>query len=311
MALNLNTALTLLGYLRSNPIVRVCHVAKTFNISEKEVINYISYLRELSVYEGYDRFEKCVDIELQDDDEDHLWISTRDTLGVEAPVRFTTAQFVAIIGGLKFLESQQHLVDREAVSVLIEKLDSTFVDLSPAISIDIDPVDAGTVATIKDAIEEDVCLEIEYGSVTDQSVSKRTIEPLILLHNENTVTVRAYCHLSEAIRSFRVDRILKVKKTTAPASTVVSADDGSAMESANLSVRLLLDEELLEDFAPQTILETREVGNKIEAHIRVSAFSWISSLVLTSAGAIKVLDPPQLREIVLEKAERWVQLNQR
>ena len=307
--MNLNTALSLLGYLRANEMVRVCQVARAFSISEKEVQKYIAYLGELSVFEGYDRFERCVDIDVQDDDPNHLWISTRDTLGINAPLRFTNAQAVAIMGGLKFLESQPHIADRDAVSALIEKLGSGFSDVDPGIQIDIEPANPETISILKSAITNDTCVSIEYGSITDQSVSSRLIEPLVLLVNENAVTVRAYCHESEAIRSFRVDRILRITGSDRPATTAKNPDDGSAMDSAQLSIKLLMDVELLEEFAPQTILDSQVLGDKVEAHIRVSAFSWIASLVLTSGGAIKVLEPPQLREIVLEKAERWAQLN--
>jgi proteasome accessory factor C len=257
--------------------------------------------------------ERFIEINIEDDDEDddtdHIWIATRDTLGIDTPLRFTNEQIVAIMGGLKFLESQPQLVDREAVSSLIEKLSAVFGDVESGIQIDIEAPDEEIVATLNHAIKLKQSVEIEYGSVTDNKVSTRIVEPSVILVNENAVTVRAYCHEAQDIRSFRVDRILKIKETGESATHLAAQDDGSDMPSAQLSVKLLMDLELLEDFAPQTILDSKIIGDQVEAHIRVSAFSWVSSVVLASAGAIKVLEPPQLREVVLEKAERWAQLN--
>ena len=260
--------------------------------------------------DGHERF---VDITIEDDDEDgdteHIWIATRDTLGINTLLRFTNEQIVAIMGGLKFLESQPQLVDRDAVSSLIEKLSAVFGSVDAGIQIDIEAPDEAVVTSLNRAIKDSQSVEIEYGSVTDNKISTRIVEPLVILVNENAVTVRAYCHEAQDIRSFRVDRILKIKETGNPATHLAVPDDGADMPSAQLSVRLLMDLELLEDFAPQTILDSTVIGNQVEAHIRVSAFSWVASVVLASAGAIKVLDPPQLREVVLEKAERWTQLN--
>ena len=310
MALNLNTALSLLGYLRENTYVPTSQVMEHFNLSQKQVKEYLTYLNELSYFEGSSKFEKYLDITVDDDEPGEEWIITRDTLGVNTPLRFTNAQVIAIMGGLKFLESHPEIVNREAISVLIEKLNNAFGTVDESIEIDIDPPNPIIMETLKAAIQSDTCVEIQYGLGTDQSVDTRIIEPIAFWVNENAVTVRAFCRESEGIRSFRVDRILSIAPTELSANSAIPDDGPGVMENAQLSVRLLLEPELLENFAPQTILETKEQGDKIEAHIRVSAFSWIASLVLSNGGQIKVLDPPQLREIVLEKAERWTQLNE-
>ena len=308
MAMNFETALDILAYCKKENYVPLCQIAHVFELKEKQVLEYITQLREISIMTHYEEF---IDIDVERDDPDHVWISTRNTLGVNQPLRFTTSEVVAIMGGLRFLESQPNVLRSEVVSSLIDKLSSVFGEVDPGIEIDVEQSDPTLVKAINQAIDQELCIEIEYGTKSDNSVSRRVIEPVLLILNEGNVTVRAYCHLAQDMRSFRVDRILKHRLTSEKSTHLKDVAVDNDMESAQLSVRLRMNPDFLEEFAPATILETKVSGERVEAHIRVSAFSWIASLVLASGGEIEVLEPPQLKEIVIEKAQKWKQLNAR
>lgn len=75
------------------------------------------------------------------------------------------------------------------------------------------------IAAIKQAIEENVCLEILYLKPNDEK-SKRIIRPLNIgekiFLDKTFLGVEAYCMERRENRTFRVDRILEMRRVDNP-----------------------------------------------------------------------------------------------
>ncbi|MCX6402468.1 MAG: WYL domain-containing protein, partial [Actinobacteria bacterium] len=151
------------------------------------------------------------------------------------------------------------------------------------------------------------CVEIKYGAAIDQKVTQRIIEPIALQANEGVVYVRAFCRSSEAMRTFRVDRILQASALDEPGNSQNSVSADFAISSPTLETRLRMLPEMLESFAPETVSNVTAVDNLIEATVSVTNGAWLASLVLASAGDIEVLSPQDLRDQVVQKAKKWLQ----
>ena len=67
--------------------------------------------------------------------------------------------------------------------------------------------DNGVAAAVSHAIREDRLLEIEYWTESRGAITKRTIEPHLLVNAQDAWYVVAYCRRAEAQRTFRLDRI--------------------------------------------------------------------------------------------------------
>lgn len=67
--------------------------------------------------------------------------------------------------------------------------------------------DTGVAAAVSHAIREDRLLEIEYWTESRGAITKRTIEPHLLVNAQDAWYVVAYCRRAEAQRTFRLDRI--------------------------------------------------------------------------------------------------------
>ena len=302
MAVQFETAVRMLAYLRANSPVELQTVAEVFNLKPTEVRRYCDLLNEARIGEFYG---ENADVEIQDD-EDGVWIETRDSLGLDKQIRFTPDESIAIIGGLKYLEAMPYLVEQKTVSELLLKLQATFATTESIIEIGTGEVDQNIVNILKDAIAGRTCVAITYGAAIDQKVSQRTIEPVALQANEGVVYVRAFCQSSEAMRTFRVDRILQAFAINEPGISQDTVNADFAISSPSIETRLRMLPEMLESFAPETVSGVTGVGTLIEATVKVTNGAWLTSLVLASAGDIEVLSPQELRNQVLEKANKWL-----
>jgi len=303
MAVQFETAVRMLAYLRANSPIELQTVADVFKLKPSEVRKYCELFNEAHIGDFYG---EIAEVEIQDD-EDGVWIETRESLGLDRQIRFTPDESIAIIGGLKYLEAMPFLVEPKAVAELLLKLQATFATTESIIEIGINEVDSTVVSTLKDATSIHTCVEIEYGAAIDQKVTQRVIEPVALQANEGIVYVRAFCRSSDAMRTFRVDRILSATPLDEPGNSQETVSSDFSISSTNIQTRLRMLPEMLESFAPETVSEISSVDNLIEATVSVTNGAWLTSLVLASAGDVEVLSPQDLRNQVVEKATKWLQ----
>ena len=303
MAVQFETAVRMLAYLRANSPVELNTVSEVFKLKPGEVRRYCMLLNEARIGEFYG---EMAEVEIQDD-EDGVWIETRDSLGLDKQIRFTPDESIAIIGGLKYLEAMPFLVDQKTIAELLLKLQSTFATTESIIEIGTTEVDQHVVAILKDAITNRTCADIEYGAAIDQKVTQRVIEPVALQANEGVVYVRAFCRSSEAMRTFRVDRILEARALNESGDSRETESADFSISSPTVQAKLRMLPEMLESFAPETVSGVTPMGERIEATVNVTNGAWLASLVLASGGDIEVISPVDLRDQVLQKAKKWLQ----
>jgi len=303
MAVKFETAVRMLAYLRQNSPVELQTVAEVFNLKPAEVRRYCALLNEARIGHFYG---ENADVEIQDD-EDGVWIETRDSLGLENQIRFTAEESIAIIGGLKYLEAMPYLVEQKAVAELLLKMQSAFVTTDSIIEIGTSEVNQKIVSILKDALSSGSCVEIKYGAAIDQKVTDRIVEPIAIQAIEGVVYVRAFCRSSQEMRTFRVDRILSATALKERGNSQETASADFAINSPTLEARLRMLPEMLESFAPETVTDVSKVEDLLEVTVKVTNGGWLTSLVLASAGDIEVLAPQDLRVQVQDKALTWLQ----
>jgi len=149
--------------------------------------------------------------------------------------------------------------------------------------------------------------------------SEREVDPYGLVYRQGAWLLVGFCHRAQAIRRFRVDRILKLKvapKLRTPDFEVPA--DFSLQEQGVISpwrfereppqrARLWVSAEtpwiIDEDFGPATrspALDQGREGMAVEFECRNP--DYLVSRVLGSAGALRVQSPPSLRQRVAETA---------
>lgn len=76
-----------------------------------------------------------------------------------------------------------------------------------------DPAVQPVLAELEQAVANEFSVEIDYRTRRDEQPKTRVIDPYGMVYWNNKWYIVAFCHLRNEIRSFRVDRILQIKRT--------------------------------------------------------------------------------------------------
>lgn len=134
-----------------------------------------------------------------------------------------TALLVSVAGGgenFPFADSAgeavKHLLDGlpPTTRVAVEDLRDRVRAAAPAS----DPVNRRIRRTVETAVQRNVILNIEYLDQSDQR-SKRSVDPVGFYQGTDGWYLIGWCHLRDAGRIFRLDRIQAANLTTRPAET--------------------------------------------------------------------------------------------
>lgn len=198
--------LSLVTYLRERPGARVAEVARAFGISEDELIADLDVLPLCGTsFRGGD----LLDI---DTDGERIWWHNPDDVAEplrlaadEATALLVAARAVATLPGLR--ES-----DREALLRATAKLEAAAGEMAGAssrLSVTFES-EGGVFADVDRAISERRRLWLRYYSPARDEVTEREVDPIRLFAVGHTY-MEAWCRLSEARRTFRLDRVVEIK----------------------------------------------------------------------------------------------------
>jgi len=153
-------------------------------------------------------------------------------------------------------------------------------------------------------------LKMTYQSSTSHNPTQREVDPFALVHRTGWWYLVGFCHLRDAMRTFRVDRIQHLEQTGEPFQVpddfdvhayleetfadqpVVRASLRFVPEAANLAMSNL------------TGWESHQVNQDGSVDVTISApdLNWLASLVLSFATWVTVLEPGELRKMVRDWA---------
>ncbi|MDK1473525.1 WYL domain-containing protein [Streptomyces sp. 549] len=207
--------LSLVTYLRERPGARVDEVARAFGITPDELISDLHVLPMCGTsFRGGD----LLDI---DTDGEHIWWhnaeasdSTGEPLRLaadEATALLVAARAVATLPGLR-------AGDREALLRATAKLETAAGEnagASSRLSVTFES-EGGVFADVDRAIAERRRLWLRYYSPARDELTEREVDPVRLFVLGHTY-MEAWCRLSEARRTFRLDRVAEIRLLDEPA----------------------------------------------------------------------------------------------
>jgi predicted DNA-binding transcriptional regulator YafY len=157
-----------------------------------------------------------------------------------------------------------------------------------------------------------------YQSSANPQPTGRRVNPYALVHRSGWWYMVAYCHLRQAVRTFRVDRIQELELLN---HTFQLPED--------FDIRAYLDAEFQEQpvirarlrFAPEAAhLASANLTGRESAHpnpdgsvdvtLAAPDLNWLASMALSFATWVTVLEPPELRSLVREWALETANLYQ-
>ncbi len=299
--------LSLIPYLLDHSSVPVAEVAAAFEVGSKQIRDAVMLIAvsglpgESHAYLPGDLFDIDWD-ELETQDR----ISLTHTVAIDDTPRLSAREAAALIAGLQYLSSLPEHADRDAMASLMAKLERGTA--SGAAQVAVAPAALrNTVALIQDAVTRRTQLDFDYVNARGET-ERRTVDPLRIESVNDDWYVRGWCHLREAVRTFRLDRIDHLASTGEPisehAASVVlperlfqGADDDLTV-SVDVQAGTL---PLIADFIPDDAERIAE-GDVVHTKVRVAHYHGLKRMVARFAGQVTVTAPQEARDAVAEWA---------
>ncbi|MBH1936693.1 WYL domain-containing protein [Streptomyces sp. AV19] len=277
--------LSLVTYLRERPGARVADVARAFGITEDELIGDLDVLPMCGTsFRGGD----LLDI---DTDGDRIWWHNPDASGTstgeplrlaadEATALLVAARAVATLPGLR--EGDRNALVRATAK--IEAAAGETAGASSRLSVTFES-EGGVFADVDRAIAERRRLWVRYYSPARDELTEREVDPVRLFAVGHTY-MEAWCRLSEARRTFRLDRVAEIRLLDEPA-------DPPPVEPRDLSAGLV--QPAAED--PEVVVEVGPGGRWVAEY-----YPHDSAEELPGGGlriTLRTPDPASLRRLAL------------
>ncbi|MFF4105163.1 helix-turn-helix transcriptional regulator [Streptomyces sp. NPDC001903] len=202
--------LSLVTYLRERPGAHVADVARAFGITEDELISDLDVLPMCGTsFRGGD----LLDI---DTDGDRIWWHNADASGESTaePLRLAADEATALLVAARAVATLPGLreSDRDALLRATAKLEAAAGEAAGAssrLSVTFE-AEGGVFADVDRAIAERRRLWLRYYSPARDELTERKVDPIRLFAVGHTY-MEGWCHLSEARRTFRLDRVAEIR----------------------------------------------------------------------------------------------------
>ena len=299
--------LSLVPYLVERERVSVTEAATHFGVKPEQIREAVRLIA-VSGVPGETRtyqYEDLFDIAWDDFDENDQIVITNQVAIDDSP-RFSAREAAALIAGLQYLSSLPENADRAALASLTSKLSRGASGLPSQVAVESAESDA-TLALIRESVATGVQLEFDYLSSTGLR-ERRRVDALLVESADADWYLRGWCHLREAVRTFRLDRISALVVTDEPISH--AADDVTLPETLfegsvdDLVVTIDVASSalsLLADYIPEGAGRA-EADGRVRAAVRVSHYHGLKRLIASMPGVATVVEPEEARNIVSEWA---------
>lgn len=292
--------LALVPYLHRHGPLHVEAVAGDLGLSQEQVIRDLKVLFMCGRPGGYPG--DLIDVDLDALTEEHgdrvVRVSNADYL--DRPMRLSPVEATALVVALRALRGAAGDEVRPVVDRVLTKLEAALAEDAASV-IDAgeatDPVEELRVRRIVDqAIADRRQLRLTYYVPSRDDESDRVVDPQQVLTHGGAVYLDAWCHLAEAPRLFRLDRIHHIEALASTVAQVVeprNLTDGPfrpPVDAALVTLRLAPDAAWVPEYYPVDDLTTEPDGWLVVT-LRVADAGWLRRLLLRLAPHAQVLGP--------------------
>ena len=298
--------ISLVPWLLDNDRVTVAEAAAHFAVDEKQIREAVALVAmsgipgDTAAYLPGDLFD--IDWDAFDNGE----IAITQHVAIDDAPRFSAREAAALIAGLRHLQVLPENANSLVLPALVEKLKRGASAEPSALAVADGPARELT-ALVHRGIAEGHRLRFTYLNSRGERET-RDVDPLRVESIDNELYLRGWCHLRDALRTFRFDRMSAVEDTDVPVvhttSSVALSQTLFDPSSDDLLVTIEAAPEalaLLGDYLVHTT-SYEEVGERMRTTIRVSHYDGLKRLVASMSGTVQVVEPEQARRAVSEWA---------
>jgi predicted DNA-binding transcriptional regulator YafY len=232
------------------------------------------------------------------------------------PARFSPLEAKALLWALQFIDDRLPIGAERALSSVRGKVEDAIGAERGRPSVEVGRVhtaNSEVAGALASAIREDRLLEIEYWTETRGAITRRRIEPHLLINARDAWYVVAYCHRAEAQRTFRLDRVrsaqvLEERFRRRPEMEVgpyqpwgERREPGGVMaQSASVWCSPRVARWLVEEHRSAE----RHADGSVLVEIPYASEAWLVRELLKHQGEAVLFEPVRMRATVAEMAEK-------
>jgi predicted DNA-binding transcriptional regulator YafY len=302
----LQRLLALVPYVVSRKVVGLADTAEAFGISERELVDDLNMLWcvEIRSPDPY-----CpIDLSYEGGE-----IVVSEAESIDRPLRLGVDEASALLVALRMLAEVSSLDDRSALSRTVAKLEAAAGEagaVSAQVAVQVDDRGVGSAAAqIRGALERGRRLHLSYYVPGRDEATERDVDPMRLLVVEGRTYLEGWCLRAEAVRLFRLDRVLGLAVLDEAASVPAQArprdvDQGlfrPSPDDAAVELELSAAGRWVAEYYPCERVE--ELGDgRLRAGLRTPDTRWVRRLALRLGEDGRVISPPELAAQVREDA---------
>ncbi len=302
----LQRLLALVPYVVSRRATGLAETAAAFGITEPELVDDLNMLWcvELRSPDPY-----CpIDLSYEGGE-----IVVSEAESIDRPLRLGVDEASALLVALRMLADVPSLEDRSALSRTIAKLEAAAgaaAAASAQVAVEVDDRGARDLTDrARDALDRGRRLHLSYYVPDRDEATERDVDPMRLLVVEGRTYLEGWCLRAEAVRLFRLDRVLALEVLDQAASVPDEAmprdlDQGLFRPSADdaaVDLELTATGRWVAEYYPCERVE--ELGDgRLRVTLRTPDTQLVQRLALRLGEDGRVISPPELATAVRESA---------
>jgi proteasome accessory factor C len=303
----LQRLLALVPYVVSRKVVGMAETASAFGVTERQLVDDLNMLWcvELRSPDPY-----CpIDLSYEGGE-----IVVSEAESIDRPLRLGIDEASALLVALRMLAELPGMGDRSALGRTIAKLeDAAGAAAGPSaqVSVQMDNrAEQAVLAEVTEALSGARRLHLSYYVPGRDEATERDVDPMRLVMVDGRSYLEGWCRRADAVRLFRLDRILGIKvlevaAEVPPEAEPVDVDQGLFRPSpADVQVELEVSTagRWVAEYYPCE--EVTELGDgRLRVSLRTPDTQWVRRLALRLGGDGKIVSPPEVAEQVRRDAQ--------
>jgi proteasome accessory factor C len=310
----LSRLLAMVPWLLQRQGVPIAEAARHFEITEAQLIKDLELLFVCGTPGHY-----------PDDLIDANWDSGRIFLDnadpISRPLRLGVDEAVALLAGLRTLVDVPGLHDRDVLHTVLDKLSAAAgesASRATALHVDLSRgAQEHILAAARDAVRRRRRVRLRYLVPSRDETTDRDVDPIRVRNSADRWYLEGWCHRAEAVRLFRLDRVLQIEVLDVdgtPPPQAVPRDGDPDLFSASpddllVTVELAPGARWVAEYYP--VESVRELsGGRLRVQLRTASEDWLPRLALRLGGGLVVVAPDQVAGRVRELADAALALYQ-
>ena len=232
------------------------------------------------------------------------------------PARLSPLEAKALVWALDFIGDRLPLGAHDPLASARAKIEAAIGD-GPRPTVEIGRIhtaNAEVATAINQAIRDDRVVEIEYWTDSRGAMTKRAIEPHMLMNARDAWYVVSYCRRAEDRRTFRLDRIRSARVVDELFSRRPELSgtgqapwqrDESDTSSAGTAV-VWCSPTIARWFAEEHPVRATNDDGSVVVEIAFASDGWLAKEILKQQADAVLLEPTELRTTIAEIGERML-----